>query len=75
MKATDTLIKHYDRDDETGEMIPRRFMNADEIKEREQLQVANTASAKRKAVVEELAKRGSASNGHAIHNNIANTSK
>lgn len=48
------LIKDHD---DSG---PIRYMDADEIKERSELNIANTASAKRRAVVEELAKV----NGH-----------
>lgn len=60
----DPLIKHYDKDPDTGEMIPVRYMTEDEVKEREALNVANTASALRARVLKELAGRnGHGSNG------------
>lgn len=60
MTTSDTLIKYYEKDEETGEMIPVRYMTPAEVEERDSLNIANTASALRARVVAELAKE----NGH-----------
>lgn len=64
MADTDPLVKGYadwiDDNDVLHENMPIRYMNEDEIKERQDLNVANTASAQRARVVAELAK----TNGH-----------
>jgi hypothetical protein len=44
-------------EDEDGEPITRRVMTADEIRERLDLNIANTASALRRRVLEALAEK------------------
>lgn len=50
--SDDPLVKEYDKD--TGE--PIHYMNLDEIKERADLNIANTATALRAKVIAHLAK-------------------
>lgn len=58
MATDDPLIKGFD------EKGPIRYMNADEIKERDALQIANTATNLRARVLSELSKmNGHSSNG------------
>lgn len=59
----DPLIKDHD---ENG---PIRYMSSAEVKEREALNIANTASALRARVIAELAKGngGSGNNGHSTN--------
>jgi hypothetical protein len=65
---TDNLIKHYEKavDEETGEerIIPVRYMNAAEIKEREDMYIANTASALRRKVLDHLAGTNGSNGGN-----------
>jgi len=72
-QTTDTLIKSYEtvnvldeNGKPTGEQlhnVPVRYMSPAEIKEREALNIANTASALRARVVAELAKSNGSNNG------------
>lgn len=73
METADTLIKSYETIDvldengkPTGERlhnVPVRYMSPEEIKERDALNIANTASALRARVVAELAKSNGSNNG------------
>lgn len=56
MTPSDPLIKGYACDKDTHEEHPIRFMTPEEIKERDALNYANTASALRQRVVAELAR-------------------
>ena len=64
--SNDPLIKHYVLDEETGEMVPVRIMNAEEIKERDELREKNTSENLRKRVLAQLSR----SNGHSTPQEI-----